>query len=35
VAYVYPYANVLLQLNANLLPAEANAFREALYALGQ
>lgn len=34
VIYVYPYANVMLQLNANLLPAEANAFREALYGLG-
>ncbi|MFN8378418.1 MAG: hypothetical protein U0452_07075 [Anaerolineae bacterium] len=34
VIYVYPYANILLQLNANLLPAEANQFREAMVALG-
>ena len=34
VVYVYPFANVLLQVNANLLMSEANAFREALYALG-
>ncbi len=33
VIYVYPYANVILQVNANLLPEEANAFREALYTL--
>jgi hypothetical protein len=34
VIYVYPYANVLLQVNANLLPEEANAFRAALASLG-
>jgi hypothetical protein len=30
VIYVYPYANVLLQVNASLRPEEANAFRAAL-----
>lgn len=34
VIYVYSYANVLLQVNANLLPEEANAFRAALSSLG-
>jgi hypothetical protein len=34
VAYVYSFANVLLQVNANLLPEEANAFRAALFGLG-
>lgn len=34
VIYVYPYANVLLQVNANLLPSEANQFRAALQGMG-
>ena len=34
VVYVYPFANVMIQVNAGLYPDEANAFREALYALG-
>lgn len=34
VIYVYPYANVLLQVNANLLLEEANAFRAALASMG-
>lgn len=33
VIYVYPFANILLQLNANLLPAEANDFRAAMAGL--
>ena len=33
VVYVYPFANILLQLNASLLPAEANDFRAAMQSL--
>ncbi len=34
VVYVYTNGNVLLQVNANLLPAEAQAFEAALNSLG-
>lgn len=33
VVYAYPFANILLQLNANLLSAEANDYRAAMMAL--
>lgn len=34
VVYVYTNGNVLMQLNANLLPAEAQAFEAALAGIG-
>ena len=33
VIYVYVVGNVMLQLNANLFPAEADAFRTALFSM--
>lgn len=34
VVYVYTHGNIMLQLNADLLPAEAAAFEQALDSLG-